>query len=40
MFKGAKGLSTRALRDTGVDELKFKDTTGAVDTFGCGALTG
>ena len=38
VFKGAKGLAPRALGDIGVNELKFKDTIGAVDTFGCGAL--
>ena len=40
MFEGADGLATRALGDTGVDELKFKDTTGAIDILGLGTLTG
>ena len=40
MFEGTDGLATRALGDTGVDELKFKDTTGAIDILGLGALIG
>ena len=40
MFEGADGLATRALGDTKVDELKFKDTTGAIDILGLGALIG
>ena len=40
VFEGAEGLSTQELRDTGVDELNFKDTTGAVDILGLGGITG
>ena len=40
VFIGAKGLAIQALRDTKVDELKFKDTIGTVDTFTSGALIG
>ena len=38
VFEGVEGLSTQALGKTGVDELKFKDTIGVVDTFDNGAL--
>ena len=40
VFEGAYGLTNRALRDTGVDEFKFKYSIVAVDTLGCGALAG
>ena len=39
VFEGADGLATRELVDTEVDELKFKDSTSAIDTLGLGALT-
>ena len=40
VYKYVDGLTTQTLGDIDVDELKFKDTTGVVDTFGHGALTG
>ena len=36
--EGVDGLATRPLGDTGVDEPKFNDTTGAIDMLGLGAL--
>ena len=40
VFKGVDGLDTRALGDTGVDELKFKDTTSVVEILDLSALRG
>ena len=38
IFEGAEGLATHTLKENGAEN--FKNTTGVVDTFGCGALIG
>ena len=39
VLKGVDGLTTEELRDTGVEEFKFNDTTCTVGILGLGALT-
>ena len=40
MFKDANGLTTQALGDTKVDELKFNDTVGTIGILSLGELIG